>query len=265
MNKLARSLFAILGLFFVATSTIGCASFKNWFGENISENVPFISPEPGLKYSETPQAGSMEERQYKRMTKARMEEESDLGSNAGSLWQMEGQTSYMFAQNKSRKEGDAINVKIEGPALKQVETKANNIKTLLKELEAEEARRKNQNINPALAQVAQPGAAPADAKDGAPAAAARAPASAEKPKEEKLDLSEVENVQSKIVEKLQDGNYRVKGSQPFMIEKKEYKVIISGVIKAEDFNDAGISSNKLIDPQYDVVSIRRAKIDEASN
>lgn len=250
-----------LGFLLLPFLFVGCASFRSWFGENISENVPFVSPEPGLKYSETPQAGSVQERQYKRMTKSRMEEESDLSSNAGSLWQMEGQTSYMFAQNKSRREGDVISVKIEGSAMKQVETKANNIKTLLKELEEEENRRKNQNLNPALA--AQP-AAPADAKGAAAAPAARTPA-AEKPKEEKLDLKEVENIQSKIIEKMPDGNYRIKGSQAFMIEKKEYKVIVSGIIKAEDFNDAGISSNKLLDPQYDVVSVRRAIKNEASN
>lgn len=238
---------------------VGCASFKKWFGDNVSENVPFISPEPGLKYSESSQAGSMQDRQYKRMTKSRMEEESELGSSAGSLWQMEGQTSYMFVQNKSRREGDSVNVKLEGPAMKQVETKANNIKTLMKELEAEEQRRKNQNFSPALAQ------AETNATGDKAATPARAPAAAEKPKEEKLDLTEVESVQSKIIEKMPDGNYRIKGSQPFMIEKKEYKVIITGIVKPEDYNDAGISSNKLIDPQYDVVSIRRAKLDEASN
>ncbi len=248
MNKLSLMLLPFL--------LVGCASFKQWFGDNVSENVPFISPEPGLKYSETPQAGSPQDREYKRMTRARMEAESDLGSSAGSLWQMEGQTSYMFAQNKSRKEGDALTIKLEGMAMKQVETKANNIRTLLKELEAEEARRRSQSMNPALAQN-QPNNKATDAQ------ATRAPASkTEKPKEEKIDLSDVQNIQSKIVEKLPDGNYRIKGSQPFVIDKKEYKVIISGILKAEDFNDAGTSSDKLIDPQYDVVSIRRAVKDE---
>jgi flagellar L-ring protein precursor FlgH len=246
---------ALLLLPFLMT---GCASMQKWLGENVSENIPFVSPEPGLKYSEAPQAGSVQERQYKRMTKARMEEESELNSSAGSLWQMEGQTSYMFAQNKSRREGDTITVKLDAPAMKQVETKANNIKTLLKELEQEENRRKNTNLNTPMAEAEKP----ADAKDGT---AARAPAAAkvEKPKEEKIDLKEVENIPSKIIEKMADGNYRIKGSQPFVIEKKEYKVIISGVIKPEDFNDAGISAAQLIDPQYDVVSIRRAIKDEA--
>ncbi len=250
--------FLYLGMSF---STVGCASFQKWFGQNISDNVPFVSPEPGLKYSETPQAGSIQERDYKRMTKSRLEEESEVSSSAGSLWQMEGQTSYMFAQNKSRREGDAIGVKMEGSAMKQVETKAQNIRTLLKELEEEEEKRKNRNKNLGLAQKGE--AAPATGKAGE---VARAPAAVEKPKkEEKLDLSAVENIQSKIVEKMPDGNYRIKGSQPFMIDKKEYKVIITGVIKPEDYNDAGISSNTLVDPQYDVVSIRRAKIDESSN
>lgn len=246
----------------------GCASFQAWFGENVSENVPFIAPEPALKYSEAPQAGVIQDRQYKRMTRARMEEESELSSNAGSLWQMEGQTSYMFAQNKSRREGDALTVKMEGPAMKQVETKANNIKTLLKELEEEEKRRKEKN-SPNQGPLAQSGELKSgDKKEGDKAAApptARAPAAAEKPKEEKLDLTDVQNIQSKIVEKLPDGNYKIKGSAPFVIEKKEYKVIISGILRAEDYNDAGISSNKLVDPQYDVVSIRRALKDEASN
>lgn len=258
MKKLGFLFLSFVQLIVIVSLLTGCASFKSWIGENISENVPFVAPEPGIRYSDAPQAGSVQERQYKHMTKAKMEDESELSSSAGSLWQMEGQTSYMFAQNKSRREGDTIAVKLDAPAMKQVETKVTNIKTLLKELEQEENRRKkNQSFDVPMAE-----AKPADAKDGA----ARAPAAAakvEKPKEEKIDLADVENIQSKIIEKMPDGNYRIKGSQPFMIEKKEYKVIISGLIKPEDFNDAGISSAKLIDPQYDVVSIRRAIKDEA--
>ncbi|MNL31973.1 Flagellar L-ring protein [compost metagenome] len=70
-------------------------------------------------------------------------------------------------------------------------------------------------------------------------------------------MANVETVPSKIVEKLPDGNYRIKGQQPFMIGKREYKVIVTGLIRPEDFNDEGITSQKLLDPQYDVVSIRR--------
>lgn len=249
----------LMAFVLLAFALTGCAGFQKWVGENVSESVPFVGEEPPLKYSESPQAGVTEDRQYKRMTRSRMEEESELQSNAGSLWQMEGQTSYMFAQNKSRREGDVLNVKLEGSAMKQVETKANNIKSLIKELEEEERRRK-EGASATQAPLAQEAV-----KDGKPAAAARAPAAAaEKPKEDKVDLSDVQAIPSKIVEKLPDGNYRIKGSQPFMIEKKEYKVIISGLIKPEDYNDEGVSSTKLIDPQYDVVSIRRAAQNENS-
>ncbi len=56
-----------------------------------------------------------------------------------------------------------------------------------------------------------------------------------------------------------DGNYKIRGSQPFMIGKREYKVIVAGIIRPEDYNDQGVSSQKLLDPQFDVVSIRRGE------
>lgn len=255
----------ILLLVTLISLIMGCASFKDWLGENVSENIPLIGEEPPLKYSETPQAGVMQDRKYNRMTRSRMEEEAELQSNAGSLWVMEGQTSYMFAQNKVRREGDALNVKLEGAGMKQVETKANNIKSLMKELEEEEKKRRGEV--PATGQTPLAENQKGEAKSGdrnpagAPAVANAAKAN-EKPKEEKVDLSDIQNVPAKIVERMTDGNYRIKGSQSFVIEKKEYKVILTGVIKAEDFNDEGVSSGKLIDPQYDVVSIRRANKNE---
>mgnify|MGYP001590596968 CR=1 FL=1 len=84
--------------------------------------------------------------------------------------------------------------------------------------------------------------------------AERAPASIAA-KEEVLNI---DLVPTRIVERLGDGNYRVKGAQPFMIGKREYKVLVTGMIRSEDFNDQSpISSNKLLDPQFDVVSLRK--------
>jgi flagellar L-ring protein precursor FlgH len=45
--------------------------------------------------------------------------------------------------------------------------------------------------------------------------------------------------------------------QPFMIGKREYKVIVTGVVRPEDFDDAGIEAGKLLDPQFDIVSSRK--------
>jgi flagellar L-ring protein precursor FlgH len=69
----------------------------------------------------------------------------------------------------------------------------------------------------------------------------------------------VEAIPTRVVERLVDGNYRVKGVQPFMIGKREYKVIVTGFVRPEDFSDEGVSSNKILDPQWDVVSLRRVQ------
>ena len=42
-----------------------------------------------------------------------------------------------------------------------------------------------------------------------------------------------------------------------MIGKREYKVIVTGLVRPEDFNDAGISAEKILDPQFDIVSSKK--------
>ena len=54
-----------------------------------------------------------------------------------------------------------------------------------------------------------------------------------------------------------DGNYRVKGTQAFMIGRRECRVIVTGVIRSNDFNDEGISAAQLIDPKFDILSQRK--------
>jgi flagellar L-ring protein precursor FlgH len=203
-----------------------------------------------MKFSENPQTFNPPNRQYRKMTKSRMEEESELHSQAGSMWVMEGQGAYLFAQNKSRREGDLLNVSIDISAKKQVETKVSVIKKLLKQLEEEEYK----NNHPEEQQ--QKLAAEEQQKQGANGTI-RAPASTPAAKDEKEEPVDIAQVPTRIVERTADGNYRVKGQQPFMIGKREYKVIVTGMIRPEDFNDMGVSSEKLLDPQYDVVSIRR--------
>lgn len=202
------------------------------------------------KYNDNPNHGVWGNRQYKKTTKSQLEEDSDLDSKAGSLWVMDGQQSYYFSQNKIRKEGDFLNVKLEGAAYKQVETKVSVIKTLLQELEEQE--KESSGLASKLADTK-----PAENKD------ARAPAAVEARKspggkdEDKGELAEVGPIQTRIIERLADGNYRIKGQQPFMIGKRDYKVLVVGIVRPEDYNDEGISSSKLIDPQFDVVSIRK--------
>lgn len=252
--KILNSLFFVF-LFML----VGCATPGFLGGTNKDQMLEDMSKTP--RYSETPQVGVQTGRQYKRYTRNSLEEESELNASAGSMWVMEGQGAYLFAQNKSRREGDVLAVKLDGTAQKQIETKVGVIKKLLKQLEEQE---NAANASRGLASEAP--AAKADA-NGKPVAAA--PAKAEPKVDSKADeketkelLESVANVPSKIVERLADGNYRIKGAQPFMIGKREYKVIVTGMIRPEDFNDEGISSQKLLDPQYDVVSIRRSSRNE---
>lgn len=253
-----RSLFfqaifiVFIGLCLIST---GCATLKGWMGmddETVKAMPLDLEGKPLTKFSDSPEVLNPSQRQYRKMTRTRMEEESELQANAGSMWVMEGQGAYLFAQNKTRREGDVLNVKMEGSAQKQVETKVSVIKKLLKQLEEEELRAKQPQESQPTPGLAEGQPTPGNKVERAPAAAAA-------PKEEKEEPLEIGAVPTKIVERLADGNYRVKGAQPFMIGKREYKVIVTGLIRPEDFNDQGISSNQLLDPQFDVVSIRRSQ------
>lgn len=264
--KLKGILLVIIGV-----SLIGCSTF-NLFGEKdpSPEKQPTTAPGAAksedsnmLKYSDSPQVGVYTDRQYKHMTRAQMEEQSDLGSQAGSMWVMEGQGAYLFAQNKIRKEGDVLNVVLDGSAYKQVETKVGVIKQLLAQLE-QQLKENELSQQRSLASVdgGTPGAAGGTAGTVAapkvPAKEEPKPVVADKNKKDE-EIAEIKTITTKIVERMADGNYRIKGSQPFMIGKREYKVIVAGVIRPEDYNDQGVSSQKLLDPQFDVVSIRRGE------
>ncbi|GIL16692.1 MAG: hypothetical protein BroJett040_04430 [Oligoflexia bacterium] len=244
----------------------GCATMKGWVGLDDEKPKAKVADQPKaevmidgekvVRFSENQNMPNVTNRQYRRMNRQRMEEEAELHAGAGSMWVMEGQGAYLFTQNKTRREGDILNVKVEGPAQKQIETKVSVIKKLLKQLEDEEKRAREfeqMKNDPKLAEGQQPAPGP-DGKTPAPVAQ-RAPAEAAK--EEKDEPIQIDTVSTRIVERQPDGNYRIKGQQPFMIGKREYKVLVTGMIRPEDFNDEGVSSNKILDPQYDVVSLRR--------
>ncbi len=235
--------------------------------------------EPMTKYSELNNMAPPSDRQYKRMTRQKMEEESELYGSAGSLWKMEGQSSFLFAENKHRREGDPTSIKMEGSALKMVESKVSVIQDLMKTLEeqriaAEEETKKADAEKLRLSQIeeekklreerlARGEVVPelnADMYAPEPESAQRTPAEATptaSTKEEKIDLKDVELIPSRIVEKREDGLYRIRGQQFLSIKKKPYKVIATALVRQEDFNDAGVSSNKLLDAEYDVIHVKR--------
>lgn len=234
------------------------------------------------RYSEMNNMAPPSDRQYKRMTRKKMEEESELYSSAGSLWKMDGQTSYLFAENKHRREGDPTIIKMEGSALKLIENKVAVVQDLLKQLEnqknqSEENIKKAEAEKMRLAQVEEekklrqariargeivvdPMEEEQNSAMVMTAAESRKPAGevvSKAEKEEKTDLKEIENIPSKIVEKMAGDTYRIRGQQFLTIKKKPYKVIATALVRAEDFRDGGVSSTKLLDAQYDLIHVKR--------
>lgn len=248
-NLMFHSIFLLAIIFSLLNA--GCSSLQGFLGGDSGAKSQEPTKQQFTKFSDNPNVLNTANRNYKRMNRQKMEEESDLGSQAGSMWVGEGQGAYLFTQNKSRKEGDLLNVKIDGSAQKQIETKVSVIKKLLKQLEEEELK-----ANQAQTQTLADNSANPKKPDGERAPAAEKKEDKKEEKEEPLDIGAVP---TRIVERMADGNYRVKGAQPFMIGKREYKVIVTGLIRPEDFNDEGVSSGKILDPQYDVVSIRRSQ------
>ncbi|CAN5390104.1 hypothetical protein BH10BDE1_BH10BDE1_19000 [soil metagenome] len=253
----SRLSFVNFSRFFVLAALMltlsGCAFFNG--RSLIGDDRPKLT-----KYSDQENLRYQSDRKYRRMNKNKFEDEAEVNAQAGSLWVMEGQGAYLFAQNQTRMMGDLLNIKIEGNPRAQLSSKTRVIAKLLDRLE-------NPNRGPASAQTSlAKGAAaadPASAKTGAAEADGAAPAAkpgdtaaAEKP-DPKDPISSVQNVPTRIVEQLKDGSYRVKGMQPFMIGKREYKVIVTGVVRPEDFDDGGIDSSKLLDSQFDIVSSRK--------
>ncbi len=261
----------LLVLVVAASLCTGCASLgkklKAFLGGKPAPDV-VVASEPTVstpRFSETDNLRYGTDRKYRRMTKDRFEEEAEVAANQGSLWIMEGQGSYLFAQNRTRLVGDLLNVQIRGAPQTQLQTKTRVIARLLEKLERPEVVAVPVRA-PAVAGAAasappNPPAAAAQGTNGPAGPGAAAPATSAAPAQPSLARGEavfsVERVPTRIVEVMKDGSYRVKGSQEFMIGKREYRAIVTGIVRPEDFNEDGIEAEKLLDSQFDIVSNKR--------
>ncbi|MGE3757884.1 MAG: flagellar basal body L-ring protein FlgH [Pseudobdellovibrionaceae bacterium] len=187
------------------------------------------------------------------MTCESLSDESALDAKSGSLWVMEGQGAYLFAQNPVRLVGDPLAVQLEGDPRDQLNSKVTVIKKLLAKIEE---RQKARLRNPAGNDEGDDKEESADGKKDKKGKKDTQTAQKEQPQDTGGDIS-IKNVPTRIVERTLEGNYRVKGSQPFMIGSREYKVIVTGIVRAEDFNEEGIAASKLLDPKFDIVSARQ--------
>lgn len=250
--------FVLIGFFLIFTilTQSGCASFnrklKAWLGGN---PAPEQTKQASTltKFSESPEVAPRVKRQYKRTTRESLSEESALDAKSGSLWVMEGQGAYLFAQNPVRLIGDPLAVTLEGDPRDQLNSKVTVIKKLLAKIEE---RQKARLRGPAGEEKEADKEDEADGKKKDKKKDTQTANKQEPAQEPAADLS-IKNVPTRIVERTLEGNYRVKGSQPFMIGTREYKVIVTGIVRAEDFNDEGIPASKLLDPKFDIVSARQ--------
>ena len=271
--------FLLLPLFFT-----GCATMYDFFGFEGPKQETVVKEEivkePLTKYSDINNFAPASDRNYKRMTKERFEEDAELQANAGSLWVMEGQTSYLFAQNKKRREGDPSTLLVQGMAFKDVQMKAYAIKDLLIELEnqkkeAEAKKKKEEDKVQRLADIEKEKKTilaknEADNEDAAAVLAeqridSRKPASVAvaevkpDPALDKINFKEIEQVPVKVTERLPDNQYRVAGFQFITIRNRPYKLIVNGTIRGEDFSDGTVSSDKVFDGNYDLVHTKKAE------
>ncbi len=228
-------------LIVLALLSTGCASLGREWKAFLNGNFPGSPSDSEPTYSERSNILPPSQRQYHRVTKQSLENEAGLDERSGSLWVMEGQGAYLFAHNIMRMTGDPIPITLEGDPKTQIESKVGVIKKLVDKIEA---RYRDQGGD------SQPAA------EGAPAEAPAPQATAQKPDDKKESDFKVAIVPTRIVERTADGNYRVKGAQQFNIGTREYKVIVTGIVRAEDFSEDGVSSTKLMDPKFDVVSAR---------
>lgn len=256
----------ILVLLFVFS---GCSSFGRTMKSLVSSDEPARSL--GTRFSEQDQVPAQTERKYRRMTRDRFEEDSEVDARAGSLWVMEGQGAYLFSQNKMRMQGDLLNVRLEGSPRAQLQSKVRTISKLLERLDgpvrglASVPNAAKGPSDPAAANSGGPDSTGAGAQQGdassqgaAPTAAPVAGAAGQPGAVDKNDpLATIQTIPTRIVDQLKDGSYRVRGLQSFMIGRREYRVIVTGVVRQEDFDEQGIDSSKLLDPQFDIVSARK--------
>jgi flagellar L-ring protein precursor FlgH len=190
------------------------------------------------------QAYPLPERKYGRMTRETFEQEAKVESDAGSLWVEEGQGSYLFSQNQKRLEGDVLNVNLESQALDQLNSKMNVIADLLRQ--KEEAMQKRQLASEAAA---------SDGKAAATPTPAPAP-TADAGKKEDIGIKQVP---TRVIATYPDGSYRVKGTKNIMIGNREFQVLVTGLVKGNDIAEDAISSAKLLDSKFDIITNRKVQ------
>ncbi len=244
-----RAIMLALFLFSLTNCTTLGERWRNFVNGGVSP-AP-AAPQP-LTYNEQNNVEPSIYRQYHHVTAADLERQAHLGSDAGSLWVMQGQGAYLFSQNTVHMVGDPIPIILNGDPQAQLAAKAQVIAKLLAQLAA------RRRMIVGLRAPSSTSNAPANtAVKGAKGAAAKSPALNNPGSNYAF---KVHMVPARVVGRLVNGNYRVRGLQTFLIGPREYKVIVSGIVRSEDFNDQGIDATQLLNGNFDIVSAKGADL-----
>jgi flagellar L-ring protein FlgH len=264
-------------MIFMSIFLTGCASFMDLFRRH-DDITPAVA-ETKNPLPENP-----------RRTRRSLEEESMLYEQSGSLWVSRGQSSFLFANNNQRLLGDLLEIKLEGYPKEQVQTKVNVIAKLLGEIlneQKQDIKLKQDEIKKQMtpeykeeqeeAKVDSRGLASIFGLDDEEEAAPTGPTPEQLLKDQERALKKIDDeeqdikglsknkefpirtVSTRIMEIQKDGNYRIRGEQPFMIGKREYKLLVAGVVRAEEYNEKGMSAESLIDPVFDIISDKKGE------
>lgn len=248
----------------------GCSSLMSLF-ERSSDQKEIVATNSSNSNNET-----------KRTTRKSLEEESMLGESTGSLWMGRGQQAYLFTNNNQRLLGDLLNIKIEGYPKEQIQTKINTISKLLAEILGEQKQEIEFKQNELKKQLVPPeektdeepalmrGLASTDEKEAPTPEQIQQELNQNNKKlktigDESEEIAQlksakdlpIKTIPTRIVEIQKDGDYRVRGEQPFMIGKREYKLLVMGTVRSEDYNEQGVSAEVLIDPVFDIISDKK--------
>lgn len=252
--------------------TCGCSTIMGWFERN---------EEPKVETAAVPPA-----QDPKRTTRKSLEEQSMLGESTGSLWMGRGQQAYLFTNNNQRLLGDLLNVRIEGYPKEQIQTKMNVISKLLAEILGEQKQEiefKQNELKKKLQPEGEPkpsdepvilrSLASAGEEDAGPTPEQLQQEIRQNEKalkkigDESEEIAQlksakdlpIKSIPTRIIDIQKDGDYRVRGEQPFMIGKREYKLLVMGTVRSEDYNEQGVSAEVLVDPVFDIISEKKTE------
>lgn len=266
-----------LMIMMMSTLLTGCASFMELFRRHDDVTPPVAEAKKTLPENH-------------RKTRLSLEEESMLYEQSGSLWVSRGQSSFLFANNNQRLLGDLLEIKLEGYPKEQIQTKVTVIAKLLSEIlneQKQDIKLKQDEIKKQMTpeyqeqkeaeKVESRGLASLIGLDGDAPEASEGPTPEQMMKDQERALKKIDDeeqdikglsknkefpirtVSTRIMEIQKDGNYRVRGEQPFMIGKREYKLLVAGVVRAEEYNEKGMSAESLIDPVFDIISDKKSE------